>query len=66
MPARNIYQVPDEYFEGFAALVLNRIKALNSVDSREELNYLSPLLNTISKQLPYSIPKDILMSFLNL
>ena len=55
--SRNIYQVPDGYFDGFAALVLNRIKALNSADSREELNHLSPLLNTISKQLPYSVPE---------
>ena len=57
VPARNIYQVPDGYFEGFAVLVLNRIKALNSAGSREELNYLSPLLNTISKQVPYSVPE---------
>jgi len=55
-PARNIYSVPDGYFERFAGLVLNRIKAVNSIDPQEELDYLYPELNTISKEPLYSVP----------
>ncbi|MEI9913058.1 MAG: hypothetical protein WDO71_27555 [Bacteroidota bacterium] len=38
------------YFEGLADQVLNRIKALETEDAAEELGYLSPLLNSISKK----------------
>ena len=53
---QNIYTVPDGYFEGLAAQVLNRIKALEAIDAAEELKYLSPLLSNTTKQIPYNIP----------
>lgn len=52
-----LYAVPEGYFDGFAAQVLNRIKAMNSADAVEELGYLSPMLSSISKDLPYAVPQ---------
>ena len=49
-------QVPDGYFEGLSELMLNRIKAMNAANAKDELNYLSPVLNNISKEMPYSVP----------
>lgn len=53
---RNMYTVPVGYFDGLAALVLNRIKALEAATASEELGYLSPMLSNISKEMPYTIP----------
>jgi hypothetical protein len=52
-----VYVVPEGYFEGFSAQVLNRIKAMNAANASEELGYLSPMLSGISKELPYSAPQ---------
>lgn len=52
----NIYSVPAGYFDGLAATMLNRIKALNAENAVEELSYLSPSLSNISKQNIYSVP----------
>ena len=48
---QNVYTVPAGYFDGLAAQVLNRIKAM------EELSSLSPMLSSSSKQLPFSVPQ---------
>ena len=53
---QNIYAVPASYFEGLADQILNRIKALETTDAKEELTYLSPLLSNISKEMPYAVP----------
>jgi hypothetical protein len=53
---QNIYHVPTGYFEDLADKMLNRIKALEAKTATEELSYLSPLLNSISKKIPYSVP----------
>ena len=53
---QNVYTVPVGYFDGLAAQVLNRIKAMETKNAVEELGYLSPSLSNISKQMPYSIP----------
>ena len=53
---QNIYTVPNGYFEGFPTQILNRIRALEASDAKEELKYLSPLLSNISKEMPYSVP----------
>ena len=53
---QNIYTVPAGYFEGLADQILNRIKALESIDAKEELTYLSPLLSNVSKEMPYTVP----------
>lgn len=53
---QNIYAVPAGYFEGLADQILNRIKALEAIDAKEELSYLSPVLSNASKEMPYSVP----------
>ena len=53
---QNLYTVPNGYFEGLPTQILNRIKALEAADAKEELEYLSPLLSNVSKRMPYSVP----------
>ena len=53
---QNIYAVPAGYFEGLAGQILDRIKALEAADAKEELAYLSPLLSNVSKEMPYAVP----------
>jgi len=55
---QNVYQVPGEYFDTLADQVLNRIKALETENASEELSYLSPLLKSVSKKMPYSVPAN--------
>jgi hypothetical protein len=63
----NVYQVPVGYFDSLATTVLGRIKAMESKDAREELEHLSPFLNSVSRKMPYTIPsgyfEDIDTSF---
>ncbi len=59
----NIYTVPVGYFDGLAAQVLNRIKAMETVNAAEELGYLSPMLSNISKQMPYAVPAGYFEGF---
>lgn len=49
------YQVPEGYFEGLAAAILNRIKT-ESLSAGEELQTLSPLLGSVGKKTPYQVP----------
>jgi hypothetical protein len=51
-----IYTVPEGYFEGFAASVLQRIKA-GQGSASEEISSLSPLLASLSKAMPFSVPE---------
>ena len=53
---QNIYTAPAGYFEGLADQILNRIKALEASNAKDELSYLSPFLSNISKEMPYSVP----------
>jgi hypothetical protein len=52
----NIYRVPEGYFDGLAEQILNRIKAIEVNNAKEELQYLSPLLAGISRKTPYTVP----------
>ncbi len=54
--SQNVYAVPAGYFDGLAAQVLNRIKAMEATSSSEELSYLSPVLSGMSKKMPYQLP----------
>lgn len=53
---QNTYTVPTGYFEGLPTYILNRIRALEATDAKEELKYLSPFLSTASKEIPYAVP----------
>jgi hypothetical protein len=58
MPAVSIYAVPEAYFDRFSLEVMTRIKALNAATAKDELNHLSPLLNTVSRTLPYTVDSN--------
>lgn len=53
----NCYRVPAGYFDGLAAQVLGRIKAMNTNDPVEELGALSTLLGSLDKKMPYTVPQ---------
>jgi hypothetical protein len=53
---QNVYTVPVGYFDGLAAQVLSRIKALEAKNAVEELGYLSSSLSNISRQMPNAVP----------
>ena len=53
---QNIYTVPNGYFEGLPTQILNRIRAWEATDAKDELEYLSPFLSNASKEMPYSVP----------
>ena len=51
----NTYAVPEGYFDGLAAQVLVRIKALEAASVAEELSLLAPSLTTLPKVNPYNL-----------
>ena len=51
------FSVPEGYFEGFAASVLAKLKSSETFVS-SELQELSPLLASIPKKMPYSVPSS--------
>lgn len=51
------YSVPKGYFEGFAASVLQRVKAENAVSASQELEALAPFLAAIPKKMPFAVPQ---------
>ena len=53
----NPYSVPQGYFEGLAAALLNRVKE-GDMSAGDELATLSPLLAGLSRQMPYSVPEN--------
>jgi hypothetical protein len=53
-----VYSVPKGYFEDFAALMLQRIKAEQANSASDEISALSPLLAGLSKKMPYSVPEN--------
>jgi len=55
---QNLYAVPYGYFEGLPTQIMNRIKALEAVTGKEELEFLSPLLSKASKKTPYTVPAN--------
>jgi hypothetical protein len=53
---QNCYVVPEGYFDGLASQIVNRIRAMELSDVKEELNQLSPLLGSISNKMPFDVP----------
>lgn len=60
---QNLYTVPNGYFEGLPTQVMNRIKAFEAANAKEELEYLSPLLSKVSKEMPYAVPVGFFQNF---
>ncbi len=53
----NPYTVPDAYFENLPAAILAKVK-LQQPAGNEELQTLSPLLASLSRKMPYSVPDN--------
>jgi hypothetical protein len=51
-------QPPVGYFESFAEKMFKRLKAETSNSVDEELANLSPFLNTIKREMPFSVPQN--------
>jgi len=59
---QNLYAVPYGYFEGLPTQIMNRVKALEAINAKDELEFLSPLLSNASKKTPYSVPAGYFQS----
>src|SRR4051794_36412490 len=59
------YSVPAMYFEDFPALMLNRIRVMETGTAAEELELISPLLSGLSKKLPFTVPTGYFSSIAN-
>ncbi|HEX7847246.1 MAG TPA: hypothetical protein VF476_15705, partial [Chitinophagaceae bacterium] len=55
-PVQHVYTIPAGYFDGLAEQVLNRIKALEATNVSDELLFLSPFLDAVSKEMPNNVP----------
>ena len=51
------FEVPQGYFDGLADSILNRVKALETNDPKEELKQAAPFLSSLKKENPYSLPE---------
>ena len=54
-------QVPDGYFDALPGLVMAKIKAVSSSGTDESAD-ISPLLSSISKDMPYTVPQEYFQS----
>ena len=52
------YDVPEGYFDNLAAAVLLKIKAQETLSPAGELEALSPLLASIPRKTPFSVPEN--------
>ena len=50
------YAIPEGYFDGLSNSILSRVASL-SQESADELTVITPVLHTISNQLPYKAPE---------
>lgn len=53
-----VFDLPQGYFENFAAGVLARIKGETAATAAGETEALSPLLAGLSRKMPYALPPD--------
>jgi hypothetical protein len=60
-----VFSVPNNYFENFAASVLQKIKEESAPSAAEELASLSPTLAGLSKKMPFSIPENFFTTLEN-
>lgn len=53
-----VFDLPQGYFENFAASVLARIKGETEVNAHDELKALSSTLSAIPRPMPFSVPEN--------
>jgi hypothetical protein len=59
------YQVPEDYFSGLASKILLRVNEIDSENTSlyDENELIAPILNTFSKNMPYSVPANYFEHF---
>ncbi len=61
---KNLYEVPENYFESLADVVLFRIKNADRLSAEKEIASLSPIVSEIdNRNRVYNIPEDYFESF---
>jgi hypothetical protein len=63
--AKPVFDLPESYFENFAASVLARIKNDQEVNAHDELRDLSATLSAIPRNMPFSVPENYFSSLIN-
>jgi hypothetical protein len=64
LPKENLYKVPSGYFDGLDERIMETIrKHPDYQTSKEELESVSPLLNSINKRPVYSVPEGYFENF---
>jgi hypothetical protein len=56
LPFKPVFTVPDGYFDGFPAKMMEIIRETEELDVVPELEKISPLLASISRKTPFSVP----------
>ncbi|HLO82060.1 MAG TPA: hypothetical protein VK166_13925 [Chitinophagaceae bacterium] len=56
LPLMPVFTVPEGYFDGFPAKLLEKIRKTEELDVVSELEQISPLLASISRKTPFSVP----------
>lgn len=59
------FSIPDGYFDGLAAALLEKVKTGSVASVESELNELSPLLAGLPKTTPYAVPSSYFSENLN-
>jgi len=62
---RPVFNVPEGYFDNFAASVFAKIKEGVAISATDELRELSPALAAIKKEMPYSVPGNYFSTLYN-
>lgn len=56
IPVKQVFTVPEGYFDQLPELILARIRAMEA-DQKEEISSLSPLLAGMSRKMPMTVPE---------
>ena len=57
-PANVPYELPEKYFDTLPQIIIEKIKAGNAIEEKDELMEIAPILSSISKRNVYSVEAD--------
>ncbi|MEO6069820.1 MAG: hypothetical protein ABIN57_01525 [Chitinophagaceae bacterium] len=63
--AMPVFNLPENYFENFAASVMARIKREEAMNAQDELKALSSTLSAIPRKMPFSVPEGYFNNLTN-
>ncbi|MDQ3681674.1 MAG: hypothetical protein M3352_01210 [Bacteroidota bacterium] len=62
---RPVFNLPEGYFDNFAASVFAKIKEGVAISATDELRELSPALASIKKEMPFNVPENYFSTLFN-